>query len=173
MQQFCTDHGIVLKATQECGRGIYNTKDKLLAGTIVWSESPISYALKPNVCHYCWSKPTQTAQLYRCGNCKFARYCSEQCQAKDWKHFHKIRCKSISKLNGKIPTVTIVCIAELLVNIQPCPNIQSSALLRKLQIELMPTLLHHFEHKTEDEKSEMNQVSLCIALYMKSLQKTL
>ena len=177
MDLFCRKHGISLKESEDFGRGFYVTKKIIKASTIIWNESPISYALKQGVCHYCWKKPEQS-QLYRCGNCKFARYCSKHCQSEDWKQSqsHKIRCKAISKLNGKLPTVTIVAIAELLTNIQPSSNnkIQKKkSSLIHLQQSLISTMIHHWDEKTEDEKSDMNQVSLCIALYMKALHETL
>ncbi|CCI43395.1 unnamed protein product [Albugo candida] len=41
-------------------------------------------------CHVC--KETSS---FVCSRCKSARYCSEQCQKKDWKSNHKVSCKVI------------------------------------------------------------------------------
>ena len=45
------------------------------------------------VCSFC-DKPG--ASLKRCGNCKLAWYCDEDCQRADWKAGHKAVCRSDS-----------------------------------------------------------------------------
>src|SRR5437879_4306456 len=41
-------------------------------------------------CNYCFKKADK---LHRCSHCKFVRYCSKECQAKDWNdHDHQIDC---------------------------------------------------------------------------------
>nr|CCA14172.1 conserved hypothetical protein [Albugo laibachii Nc14] len=41
-------------------------------------------------CHVC-----KEASSFVCSRCKLARYCSEDCQKKDWKVNHKVSCKVI------------------------------------------------------------------------------
>jgi MYND finger len=33
--------------------------------------------------------------LLKCSGCKKARYCSKECQSKDWKVLHKLECRSM------------------------------------------------------------------------------
>lgn len=43
------------------------------------------------VCTFC-----NLASRFRCGKCKDSRYCSKECQSKDWKN-HKNNCKEAPK----------------------------------------------------------------------------
>jgi MYND finger len=53
--------------------------------------------------HVCWwsecarrtGDKTASKELLRCAGCKKARYCSRECQTKDWKEQHKATCKSM------------------------------------------------------------------------------
>lgn len=42
-------------------------------------------------CALCGKKETETLKLKRCGACKKIKYCSGECQKKDW-HTHKQTC---------------------------------------------------------------------------------
>jgi hypothetical protein len=48
------------------------------------------------VCHRKPGDPGVPATLKLCGGCHAARYCSTECQRKDWKMGHKEFCKVIS-----------------------------------------------------------------------------
>jgi hypothetical protein len=50
------------------------------------------------VCHRRPGDPGVPATLKLCGGCLSARYCSAQCQRKDWKMGHKEVCKHTSLL---------------------------------------------------------------------------
>jgi hypothetical protein len=49
------------------------------------------------VCHRKPGDPGVPATLKLCGGCKVTRYCSTECQRKDWKMGHKEFCKSFSR----------------------------------------------------------------------------
>ena len=40
--------------------------------------------------------PKKGEDLKRCSRCQFTRYCSEQCQRKDW-DFHRFACSVVAK----------------------------------------------------------------------------
>ena len=52
-----------------------------------------------NICFNCvnyeWSKP-EDVNVLNCYNCKFARYCSKQCQEEQWFKVHKEQCKFLA-----------------------------------------------------------------------------
>ena len=37
-----------------------------------------------DLCWKCSKKKSEVAQLYKCGGCKTARYCSDACRDEDW-----------------------------------------------------------------------------------------
>jgi len=39
--------------------------------------------------------------MKKCAGCKFARYCSRECQKQDWKRVHKQHCGSIAQVCGQ------------------------------------------------------------------------
>ena len=85
------------------GRGIKATKD-FCCGNLILAADPFAYVIFENmaehVCHYCFTmvirdksgKPTTT--LMKCSSCKFARYCSRDCQKKHWPA-HKKECMAV------------------------------------------------------------------------------
>ncbi|KAG2496250.1 hypothetical protein HYH03_005848 [Edaphochlamys debaryana] len=48
-------------------------------------------------CHVCWK---QYDKCRKCGGCKRKRYCSTQCQAKDWQNGHKEECKRLAEVTA-------------------------------------------------------------------------
>jgi len=58
-----------------------------------------------NCAVYSWTQPRDKSALKRCTGCRYALYCSEQCQKEHWHNTHKKHCKYISKrkvlVNGK------------------------------------------------------------------------
>ena len=173
-KSFCRKSGISLHQTDQFGRGFFVESNPIKAGTTIWKEKPLCHALKSNVCHFCWKQPSN-GHLYRCGKCKFARYCSKECQSADWKQSHKIRCKAISKLKGRIPTPTVLAVAELLFLQNQCNSDykpSSTPSRHELQLSLISKLETHWNQKSKDQQMEIQQVSICIALYLKSLQNS-
>lgn len=62
------------------------------------SDMPIQYALGNAVLSHVYKMCVvcrKSANLNCCGRCKLACYCSKECQAKDYKIFHKKVCKQI------------------------------------------------------------------------------
>jgi hypothetical protein len=49
------------------------------------------------VCHRKPGDPGVPATLKLCGGCRTTRYCSTECQRKDWKMGHKEVCKSLTR----------------------------------------------------------------------------
>ena len=55
----------------------------------------------PKFCNSCGKQGTsQELALKNCSKCKVARYCSQQCQTKDWVKRHKTDCKEIKRLEA-------------------------------------------------------------------------
>ena len=51
----------------------------------------------PKKCSRC-GKSASVENLKQCSRCKSAKYCSQKCQAEDWKSKHKAHCKEIMRL---------------------------------------------------------------------------
>ena len=100
--------GYEIFISEEKGRGIKATKD-FNVGNLILQADPFAYVIFENmaehVCHHCFNmvirdksgKPTTT--LLKCSACKFARYCSRDCQKKAWP-MHKKECMAIKVRNG-------------------------------------------------------------------------
>ena len=56
----------------------------------------VSSASVYSVCSNCKHPPKKGEDLKRCSRCQFTRYCSEQCQRKDW-DFHRFSCSVVAK----------------------------------------------------------------------------
>ena len=56
----------------------------------------VSSASVYSVCSNCKQPPKKGEDLKRCSRCQFTRYCSEQCQRKDW-DFHRFACSVVAK----------------------------------------------------------------------------
>ena len=56
----------------------------------------VSSASIYSVCSNCKHPPNKGEELKRCSRCQFTRYCSKQCQRKDW-DFHRFACPVVAK----------------------------------------------------------------------------
>eukprot|EP01060_Flectonema_neradi_P017710 TRINITY_DN24559_c0_g1_i1.p1 TRINITY_DN24559_c0_g1~~TRINITY_DN24559_c0_g1_i1.p1 ORF type:complete len:404 (+),score=77.42 TRINITY_DN24559_c0_g1_i1:47-1213(+) len=78
----------------------------------ILSEEPVAHASTQvdNCCDSCLTVDPTGKEFLRCSGCKFVNYCSEKCQVKGWKNWHKNECKVFSHLlqQGKTPTPTLV-----------------------------------------------------------------
>jgi hypothetical protein len=54
-------------------------------------------------CMLCNRLESEKLKLMLCSKCKFARYCSKECQKKDWKGEHKSQCKRIVQAHKEAP----------------------------------------------------------------------
>ena len=61
----------------------------------------VSSASVYSVCSNCKQPPKKGEDLKRCSRCQFTRYCSEQCQRKDW-HFHRFACSVVAKKSDTV-----------------------------------------------------------------------
>jgi hypothetical protein len=58
--------------------------------------------LKKGICFACDAKMGKDKpELLSCGGCKFAQYCSKECQVKDWRAEHKHMCKQLKESGGQ------------------------------------------------------------------------
>ena len=53
------------------------------------------------VCSNCKQPPKKGEDRKRCSHCQFTRYCSEQCQRKDW-DFHGFACSVVAKKSDTV-----------------------------------------------------------------------
>jgi hypothetical protein len=81
-----------LHSSSEAGRA-----GKAAGGGTQSSTDANSALVKCAVCHRKPGDPGVPATLKLCGGCKVTRYCSTECQRKDWKMGHKEFCKSFSR----------------------------------------------------------------------------
>ena len=61
----------------------------------------VSSASVYSVCSNCKQPPKKGEDLKRCSRCQFTRYCSEQCQRKDW-DFHRFACSVVAKKSDTV-----------------------------------------------------------------------
>ena len=54
-----------------------------------------------SACHK--PEPEGVKPFQKCGKCKFIKYCSKECQRKDWK-YHRVVCKTFGKHYESIQT---------------------------------------------------------------------
>ena len=54
-----------------------------------------------------------TTKLMKCGACKFARYCSRDCQKKHWPE-HKKQCMAIKRIAPRVANDEIRMVSEIL-----------------------------------------------------------
>ena len=95
--------GYEIYVSEEKGRGIKATKD-FKVGNLILKAEPFAFVIfdhmAEHVCHFCFNMVVRdrqgqpTTQLLRCSSCKFARYCSRECQKKAWP-MHKKECMAI------------------------------------------------------------------------------
>jgi hypothetical protein len=53
---------------------------------------------KKGTCFACGAKKAEKGDdLLKCGGCRFAKYCSKECQTSDWKNGHKLICKRLKE----------------------------------------------------------------------------
>jgi hypothetical protein len=77
---------------------LYKSSAGEAAGGSTQSASDANPALvECAVCHRKPGDPGVPATLKLCGGCRMTRYCSTECQRKDWKMGHKEVCKWFSK----------------------------------------------------------------------------
>ena len=57
-----------------------------------FNSVPCETSHRKHICHSCHEIKLLKTKV--CKNCKSARYCSIQCQTKDWKAFHKKMCST-------------------------------------------------------------------------------
>ena len=61
----------------------------------------VSSASVYSVCSNCKQPPKKGEDLKHCSRCQFTRYCSEQCQRKDW-DFHRFACSVVAKKSDTV-----------------------------------------------------------------------
>jgi hypothetical protein len=88
-------HAALHKSSEAASAG------NVAAGEGIHSSTDANPALVE--CAVCRRKPGDPgvpATLKLCGGCKMARYCSAECQGKDWKMGHKEVCKLYGSIKG-------------------------------------------------------------------------
>ena len=55
-----------------------------------------------SVCSNCKHPPKEGKDLICCSRCQTSRYCSIQCQEKDWANFHRFACSVVDKQSDSV-----------------------------------------------------------------------
>jgi hypothetical protein len=59
---------------------------------------PENLDAKKGTCFACGAKKAEKGgDLLKCSGCRFAQYCSKECQTSEWKNGHKLICKQLQK----------------------------------------------------------------------------
>jgi hypothetical protein len=93
-----------------------NTGNGLAASKIIPAGTPIVKISSPHLillekahlestCSWCYKQPDANA-LKKCSSCKTVRYCTAECQKKDWNAIHKKECKILKNAPDVWPTPT-------------------------------------------------------------------
>ncbi|EOD41938.1 hypothetical protein EMIHUDRAFT_194541 [Emiliania huxleyi CCMP1516] len=106
---------------QRATRGRCAVADRRLpAGSPVPRFSGLPYACCPlpsqreRVCGRCFAQaPAAPGCLLRCSKCRWARYCSRECQAGDWQR-HKRECRTLASKGGELLRLDDAPVADLL-----------------------------------------------------------
>ncbi|XP_065830200.1 histone-lysine N-methyltransferase SMYD3-like isoform X2 [Oscarella lobularis] len=95
------------------GRGLLATK-AIERGDLVGEEEPFAFVViqkhRSKLCHQC---ANSVQSLSRCSKCKFAYYCSKECQKKAWS-LHKLECQRIQNVSPRMPTESVRFLARLI-----------------------------------------------------------
>jgi hypothetical protein len=84
-----------LHSSSEAASTGTSSADRAAGGGTDASPAPVECA----VCHRKPGDPGVPATLKLCGGCQGVRYCSAECQKKDWKMGHKSVCQMIQKMS--------------------------------------------------------------------------
>ncbi|KAJ1138364.1 hypothetical protein NDU88_004751 [Pleurodeles waltl] len=126
-------------------------------GEVLYVSEPFSYTVNETgrglVCEFCLCTPDR---LLQCSQCKFAKYCSKQCQRESWRD-HKRECTflknpqfgtGILRLVGKIvfkilrksscPSEELYSVSDLEANLEKMSN------ENRIEFERYGMLLQHF-----------------------------
>jgi len=91
------------------GNGLAASEDIDAGDVIVQLPSPYLLVVEKEalekVCSFCLNEASsEDPQLKRCSACKIPRYCSSECQKRDWAAVHQKECTVLKTLPGIPPT---------------------------------------------------------------------
>ena len=66
------------------------------------NDDDVSSAHVHSVCSTCKHPPKEGKNLTCCSRCQKTRYCSTQCQEKDWADFHRFACSVVGKQSDSV-----------------------------------------------------------------------
>ncbi|CAK8672384.1 histone-lysine N-methyltransferase SMYD1-like [Clavelina lepadiformis] len=138
------------------GRGLLANK-KFETGQLVLRQQPYAYVVMSAhadaVCHYCLASPPpdkQAKPLAKCTACKYARYCSKECQKKAWPD-HKPECSAMQRVNPGKPVDQTRLVARILWRKQK--DAESGA----KQLVEIETLEDHLDKRNKEEKDALDE----------------
>lgn len=103
-----TDH-LVLKQTKQSARGIFydpgpSTQGSLKAGTTLLRLHPLATIVSTDLirdyCSGCGANRGPDT-FGHCQQCRFTRYCSEECKKHDWTNGHAYECAPLAALRRR------------------------------------------------------------------------
>jgi hypothetical protein len=71
------------------------TDDRSLLQKLEQSMGPDLKIKLKTFCYFCGKMEIKDSPMKKCGQCRKATYCSQDCQARDWKVGHRGRCKKV------------------------------------------------------------------------------
>uniref|UniRef100_H2Y4A3 [histone H3]-lysine(4) N-trimethyltransferase n=1 Tax=Ciona savignyi TaxID=51511 RepID=H2Y4A3_CIOSA len=151
--------GIELIKTAKKGRGLKATK-KFETGQTVLKQDPYAYAVMSShidvVCHFCLKAPGQPGvpveDLHRCTACKFAQYCSKECQKKAWVE-HKAECAAIKRITPGKPVDQTRLVARILWRKKREQDLKE----KQEELVKIEELEDHLSKRTPEEKEAIDE----------------
>ncbi|SAL98298.1 hypothetical protein [Absidia glauca] len=101
LQDYLSVYGLDLQTTTDTtkGRAVLST-DYHKRGTVLVTSQPLGAvalpSTRPEVCNYCFRKPSNPESLQRCSQCKSAYFCDVACFKNAWLTYHQYVCRPAS-----------------------------------------------------------------------------
>ncbi|KAI8344139.1 hypothetical protein BC941DRAFT_407870 [Chlamydoabsidia padenii] len=101
LQDYLSVYGLELQTTTDTtkGRTVVST-DYHKRGTILVTSQPLGAvalpSTRPEICNYCFRKPSTPETLQRCSQCKSAYFCDVACFKNAWLTYHQYVCRPAS-----------------------------------------------------------------------------
>lgn len=138
------------------------------SGECLITAEPFVYILsnfeRKQRCDFCLEK---FDSLSRCSQCKFARYCSRNCQVKAWLD-HKKECIALRHLAPNVPTDSVRLMARIIWKLQNTDTSHETFFVDGIPNRCFEDLMTHAEEIKHDvvRQEQFAHIAHCLRMYM-------